>query len=116
MLYRGREGMWSWIFHRLTGVGVLLFLVLHILDTMLVMWGPATYNHMVSLYKQPFFRPLEIALFAAVLYHALNGVRITIIDFWDDGATYQRQLFYGVMVLFTLLFLPGTYFMVRSLF
>ena len=64
MMYSGKEGMWSWIFHRVTGVGILLFLFIHIVDTAFIPFGPNAYNHMVSLYKQPFFRPLEVALLA----------------------------------------------------
>ncbi|MCA9913416.1 MAG: hypothetical protein KC496_08700, partial [Anaerolineae bacterium] len=31
--YRGAIGQWSWILHRLTGLGVVFFLVLHVIDT-----------------------------------------------------------------------------------
>ena len=34
-LYRGREGMWSWVAHRVTGVGIFFFLLVHVLDTAL---------------------------------------------------------------------------------
>jgi len=108
--------MWSWILHRATGVGVLLFLLIHIIDTALIMLGPGAYNHIIALYKQAFFRPLELGLLAALLYHSLNGIRISLIDFWPALARFQEKLFYGVMVLFFILFIPASYLMVRSLF
>ena len=116
MRYRGKEGMWSWIFHRITGVGILLFLFIHIVDTTLIMFGPDVYNHMISLYKHPFFRPMEVALLAAILYHSLNGIRICLIDFWPALTRFQAKLFYAVMVLFFILFIPASYLMVRPLF
>ncbi len=39
-LYRGREGMWSWVLHRITGVAIFFFLLVHVLDTALVRVSP----------------------------------------------------------------------------
>jgi len=108
--------MWSWIFHRVTGVGILVFLFIHIVDTAFIIFGAEAYNHMVNLYKQPFFRPMEVGLLAALLYHSLNGLRICLIDFWPSLDKYQAQLFVGVMILFFLLFIPSAYMMVKPLF
>jgi len=114
--YQGGAAQWAWVLHRVTGVGILLFLFIHILDTTLIIFGPTLYNHAMNLYASPFFRPLEVVLYACVLYHALNGVRITFIDLWDWAATFHRALLYGELVLFIVLFLPGAYLMVRPLF
>lgn len=43
-LYRGREGMWSWVIHRITGVAIYFFLLVHILDTALVRVSPEAYK------------------------------------------------------------------------
>lgn len=110
-IYRGKEGQWSWIFHRITGVGVLIFLLAHIVDTMLIGWGPDIYNKMIAIYRNPFFKVAEVGLFAAVLYHALNGVRIILVDFWPDGTKYHKQMFWTVMVLFVISMIPVTFLM-----
>ena len=116
MMYKGKVGMWSWIFHRASGVGILLFLFIHIVDTAFILLGPNAYNDMISLYKQPFFRPMEVGLLAAILYHSLNGIRISVLDFWPSLMKFQAQLFYGVMILFSILLIPATYLMVKPLF
>lgn len=116
MRYRGKVGMWAWILHRATGVGILLFLLIHIVDTALILLGPETYNHMISLYKQPFFRPMEVGLLAAILYHSLNGIRISVLDFWPHLMKFQAHFFYAAMILFLILFIPATYLMVKPLF
>ena len=116
MFYRGKSGQWAWILHRLTGVGVLLFLFAHILDTMLVGFGPRAYNAMLAIYRNPFFKVNEVVLFGAVLYHSLNGVRIIVIDFWPKGAQYQKQIFYATMAVFVLSMIPVSIIMLSHLF
>ncbi len=115
-VYRGGVGQWSWILHRVTGVGVLVFLLLHILDTSLIALGPEHYNKIIAIYRLPILRILEVGLFASVLFHALNGVRIILIDFWEDLTQFHRQLFYIQMTCFVLIMIPVTWIMVRPLF
>lgn len=114
--YRGREGMWAWLLHRVAGVSILLFLIAHIADTSLVLFGPKWYNHAVQLYARPLFRVGEVGLAAAILFHSLNGIRITIIDFWSGGARVQRRMFYAVAAGFIVLFTPLAYVMLRPIF
>ena len=115
-MYRGGAGQWAWMLHRLTGLGVLLFLFLHILDTALVLVGPEMYDKVVKIYAHPVFRVGEVGLAAAVLYHALNGIRITVLDFWPELSARQQALFYTVVALFAALFLPSAYLMLKPLF
>jgi succinate dehydrogenase / fumarate reductase cytochrome b subunit len=115
-LYRGREGQWSWIAHRITGVAIILFLFAHVVDTAVVGWGPEAYNKVVAVYHNPFIRLLELGLVAAVIYHALNGVRIMIMDFWPKAADLNRQLIYGTVALYVLSMIPITYIIVKPIF
>ena len=113
--YRGKEGQWSWFFHRLTGVGVLLFLFVHILDTMLVGWGPEVYDRVITIYSHPIFRTSEVGLFASVLYHALNGIRIILIDFWPGAVRHHGRIFYIMTAIFVLTMIPVSYLMLRPI-
>ncbi len=112
-LYRGREGMWSWVAHRITGVLVFFFLFAHVLDTALVRVSPESYNAVIETYKNPIVNVFEVGLVGAVLFHAFNGVRIMLIDFWSKGVRLQRQMMYVVLTLFVVLMVPATYFMMR---
>ena len=103
-LYRGKVGMWSWVLHRITGVAIFFFLLVHVLDTALVRVSPAAYNVVIATYKTPLIGLAELGLVAAILYHGLNGIRITLIDFWSKGAKYQNQMFWVVMVITIVLF------------
>ncbi len=97
--------MWSWILHRMTGLGVLLFLAIHIVDIYLLGW-PDVFNKLLFLYRNPVFRVAEVFLVAAVLYHALNGIRIILVDFWVEGTRFHRQIFWAQVVLFLLIWIP----------
>ncbi|MCU1526861.1 MAG: sdhC [Frondihabitans sp.] len=108
-LYRGHEGMWSWVLHRITGVSIYFFLLVHILDTALVRVSPRAYNAVIDTYKQPVMGLGEAALVGAIGFHALNGLRIILIDFWAGGAKHQRLMFWIVIGLWVILlagFLP----------
>ncbi|MCV2393487.1 succinate dehydrogenase, cytochrome b556 subunit [Actinotalea sp. M2MS4P-6] len=108
-LYRGREGMWTWVAHRVTGFLIFFFLLVHVLDTSLVRVDPEAYNAVIGTYKNPIMGLGEAGLVAAIVFHALNGVRVMLVDFWSKGTRYQRQLLWGVIVVFVILmagFLP----------
>lgn len=119
-LYRGREGMWSWVAHRVTGVLIFFFLFVHVLDTSLVRVSPEAYDDVVATYKNPVVNLMEYGLVAAILFHALNGLRVIAVDFWSKGARYQRQMLWGVVgtwvVLMAGAFYPVLQHTLRELF
>ena len=99
-LYRGREGQWSWVAHRITGVVIFFFLVVHVLDTSLVRVSPEAYNVVIGAYKNPIMGLGELGLVAAIVFHAFNGLRIIAVDFWSKGPRYQRTMLWVVIGLF----------------
>ena len=101
-LYRGREGMWSWVGHRITGVVIFLFLLVHVLDTSLVRVAPGAYDAIMATYKNPLMALGETALVAAIVFHAFNGLRLILVDFWKQGTKYHRQMLWGVLGLWVI--------------
>ncbi len=104
--YRGDPSMWVWLLHRISGVGIFVFLLIHIVDTALVAFGRDLYDAIVRLYHHPIFRAGEILLFGAVLFHGLNGLRVIVLDFAPQTTVYNRQMIIGVVTAFVLLFVP----------
>lgn len=102
-LYRGNTGMWSWVLHRITGVAIFFFLLVHILDTALVRVSPEAYNAVINTYKTPIMGLGELGLVVAIGFHALNGLRIILIDFWSVGPRYHKLMFVIVLLLWGLL-------------
>ncbi len=72
-------------------------------------FGPTIYDESVVLFDSWVVRLLSLSLIAAVLYHAFNGVRIMIIDFWRKGSRYQRLLFGIVLAVTIIVFIPIAY-------
>ncbi len=115
-LYRGREGMWSWVAHRITGVAVFFFLLVHVLDTALVRVSPEAYDLIIASYKTPLVNLLEVGLVAAVLFHALNGLRVIAVDFWEKGPRYQRTMLYTIVGVWLVLMVPAAIRMLSHTF
>lgn len=92
--YRGRAGMWAWILHRVTGLGVMFFLIWHILDIFLMALGPEEFNRFLVFYKAAPFRVLETFLIFSVVFHAFNGARVIILDFVPRAMDYETELFW----------------------
>jgi succinate dehydrogenase / fumarate reductase cytochrome b subunit len=95
--------MWSWVLHRITGLAIFFFLLVHILDSAVLGISPEAYNAVIGTYKNPIMGLGETALVMAIAFHALNGLRIILIDFWGKGAKYQKAMFWIVIVLWVVL-------------
>jgi succinate dehydrogenase / fumarate reductase cytochrome b subunit len=115
--YRGREGQIAWILHRVTGVGVFLFLALHISNVFLMSFPPQVFNSVRVLYHSVLFKLLSIfGLYLGLLYHALNGIRVMIVDFWPGAGKFQAPLWRVQMVLFVLAFVPSAAVLLARMF
>jgi succinate dehydrogenase / fumarate reductase cytochrome b subunit len=108
--YRPREGMVAFVLHRISGLAVLLFLSIHIIDTSMVYLFPAYYEEFMAAYRSPFFMLAEIALMAGVIYHGLNGFRLALFDLILPSAwTINRERFSVrlTILLAAILWLPA---------
>ena len=85
------------IMHRITGVAIFFFLLVHVLDTALIRLSPEAYDAVIGTYKNPIRGIGEVFLVAAVAYHAYNGLRIIAVDLWPWATRHQRQLWWGVI-------------------
>lgn len=115
-IYSGDPGQYAWVLHRATGIGILFFLLVHIIDIMLVSFGRDVYDYSVEFYGRLELLPMEIALVGAVVYHTLNGLRVVAIDFTSWGYRKERELFYGVLALTVLLTLPSAVVLIVNYF
>ena len=89
--YRGKLGQWSWMLHRVTGLGTLLFLALHVVDTSWAAFYPDQYAQAIREYQSPLFTIGEFALVACVVYHAFNGLRIILLDYKPSWWVHQQR-------------------------
>jgi succinate dehydrogenase / fumarate reductase cytochrome b subunit len=101
--YRGGESMFTWVLHRVTGVVIFTFLFAHILDTALIIYSPALYDGVLEIYHHPLIKLMEIGLVVAILYHAVNGIRVTLVDFWSKGSEKNKSMLRVQWVVFVVL-------------
>jgi succinate dehydrogenase / fumarate reductase cytochrome b subunit len=106
-MYRGREGQWAFILHRLSGVALALYLLLHVVDISLVMYGAeGPFNAFLAFYHRWPFRIGLLLVIAGVVYHAFNGLRIIFMDFTEWGVKYQRSMWYAVLAISVVIGIP----------
>ncbi len=102
--YKKDSGSWAWILHRITGIALIAYLFLHIYSLSPLTEGEVAFNNKMEAFTTPVFMVIEWFLFAFVLFHSLNGIRIVIVD-WADGAKYHKQLYRLSWIVGIILFL-----------
>ena len=115
--YRGGGAQWSYLFHRITGIGTLTFLFIHILDTSTVYFFPELYVEAIAIYRTTGFILGEIILVFFVLFHGVNGLRIALSDlfprYWETR--FRNRSLRGVFILSIVLWIPAAIIMSRNL-
>jgi succinate dehydrogenase / fumarate reductase cytochrome b subunit len=97
-----RKFSWKYVGHlayfvqRATGLALLFYLFLHV-HTIHMLRDPKTFDAALDQFRSPFFKLLEIGLMGTVILHALNGIRLTMVDV-GVGLTKQRQVFWWFAV------------------
>ena len=104
-MYRS-TGFISFFLRRLTGVALVLYLFLHMWVIGSALQGPEVFDARLSLVQSPIFKLMEIALLAAVVYHAFDGIRLLVVH-WFDVTNYRKSLFYAAFVVSAILVIAG---------
>jgi len=104
---RSDVNRWAFYAHRLSGIGIFLFICLHIIDVSLYAVSPSLYDEVHVLYGSAPMRVFEVGLLLALLFHALNGLRVIAIDVWDLGVQQAARLLAVVVALTAVLTVAG---------
>jgi succinate dehydrogenase / fumarate reductase cytochrome b subunit len=102
---RGRGlGFVAFILQRLTGLGLVFYLLLHLVVLSTLLQGEAAWDDFVALAKSPLFLALDMLLILGILIHGLNGLRVTIVGL-GFGVSKHKTLFWAMMLITALVFL-----------
>lgn len=112
--YKGQLGHYSWIAHRLSGLAILSFLIIHVWDTANATFAPDVYVYVVEIFKWLPFSLGEIGLMAAVLFHSFNGLRITVLDWKPELWEQQEKSTKITWGVFLVVFIPLALLMLIS--
>jgi succinate dehydrogenase / fumarate reductase cytochrome b subunit len=91
-------GMWAYVLNRITAIGLVVYLYLHLIVLSTLSRGPGGWDAFVSLARTPAFLMLDVILLAGILIHGLNGLRVALTGF-DVGVKKQKALFSALMLL-----------------
>ena len=94
---RSREGGWAFALNRLTGLGLTLYLFLHLGILTILLQGEAAWNDFIALARSPLFLFFDVILIFGLLFHGLNGIRVALVGS-GYSADKQRSLFWVLMV------------------
>jgi len=99
-------GFISWLLRRISGLALVLYLFLHLWVIGSANSGVNVFNTRLDAVQTPLFKLFEIALLAAVVYHAFDGIRLLLIHYFDL-TEYRKSLFWAVIVISAVLTLAG---------
>ena len=106
--YKGQGPMLTFVLHRISGLGMAIFITVHILASFLAGKGGVLVN---SIYENWAF---QIFIFFCVLFHAINGLRITIFDLWPRLIEYQREAIWVEWAVFLPIYAIAVIVIVRT--
>jgi succinate dehydrogenase / fumarate reductase, cytochrome b subunit len=95
---RRKLGMWAYALNRITGVGLVVYLYLHLAVLSMLTRGPGSWDAFVSIARSPYFLALDVVLLAGALIHGLNGLRIAFTSI-DVGVKAQKAIFSVLMLV-----------------
>jgi succinate dehydrogenase / fumarate reductase cytochrome b subunit len=96
--YRGGGPMWAWILHRISGLGIIIFVSLHVLASFFQHQLGSEIGLTINIiYESVYF---QLFIYFVVIYHTLNGLRIVILDFWPRALEYQREAIWLQWLIF----------------
>jgi succinate dehydrogenase / fumarate reductase cytochrome b subunit len=114
--YKGGAPMWSWVLHRISGVGIVLFVGLHVLSSffMDVVSSESDIPVIINTIYQSW--AFQLFIYFCAIFHALNGLRIIVLDLWPKALQYQREITWLEWLTFIPIYGMGVYFILRNAF
>lgn len=121
-LYAGKYSFERYLYlgHRLSGLGLIAYMVLHIIETANRIRGEQAWQGLMDLFASPPFKVIEYLLFAAAVFHAMNGVRLLLVELgfflgkpkepvypYSTSVLRHRPLTYIIMILAGVLIVLG---------
>ena len=96
--YQGGGPMLAWMLHRITGLGILAFVGLHVISSFFMRQTGSDVATIINTIYEHWAFQIFVAFF--MLFHALNGLRIAILDIWPNFLTYQREALWLQLAIF----------------
>ncbi|MEW5989063.1 MAG: succinate dehydrogenase, cytochrome b556 subunit [Chloroflexota bacterium] len=99
---RDHLGAWAFALNRLTGLGLTLYLFIHLAVLSTLAQGESQWDNFIALARSPLFLTLDVVLLFGLLFHGLNGLRVGLVGLGIGGRRHRR-LFWILVGLGSLL-------------
>jgi len=87
--YKGGGPMLAWILHRVSGLGMIVFIALHLFASFFTQEMASDIGIAINTIYESFYFQLFIVFF--IIFHGINGLRIIALDMWPKFIEYQRE-------------------------
>jgi succinate dehydrogenase / fumarate reductase cytochrome b subunit len=111
--YQGKENMLTWALHRITGLGILLFVSTHVVAAFFLNALNDNISTAITAWYES--RPVQVFVYFCVLYHAFNGLRVILEDFCPSLLRYHRELIWLQWAIFLPVFSLPASFMLQGI-
>lgn len=114
--YRGGLPMVAWLLHRLTGIGIVVFVSMHVIAAFMLNAVPTGATNAISAGLTDFYEalPMQVFILFCVLYHAINGLRVVVLDMFPGLWKFNREAMWVQWALFLPLFLLPAALMIMN--
>lgn len=111
--YRGKQGMLNWLLHRITGLGILLFVGMHVAASFFSQeFGNDIAFAINGVYESWIF---QLFVYFSVLFHAINGTRLALMDLFPGLIRFQKELLSLQWIIFAVAYIFPAAFLIRNL-
>ncbi len=112
--YKGGGPMLAWILHRISGLGMIVFISLHVVASFFTQEMGSDWAITINIiYESVFF---QLFIYFSVLFHALNGMRIIVLDLWPRMIRYQREMTWLQWLIFVPIYGLTIFIMLQRFF
>lgn len=115
LAYQSGVGMWAFVLHRLTGLALIFYLLMHIMVISTSLHGAKAFNNLLAVLTSPPFIVADLGLLAAILFHGLNGFRILLFDL-GIGIRIQKFLLWLIVAVAAVIWGATLYFTLPYIF
>jgi succinate dehydrogenase / fumarate reductase cytochrome b subunit len=103
-----RLGSWAFALNRLTGLGLVLYLFIHLAVLSLLLRGEDAWDQFLAIARNPWFLLLDVVLIFGLLFHGLNGIRVALVGM-GIGIKSQRSMFWVLAAIGAILLIASAY-------
>ena len=106
--YKGQGPMLTFVLHRIGGLGMAIFLTVNMLSSF---FGGSIGQFFNDIYMHWAF---QLFIFFCVLFHAINGLRITILDLWPSQLVHLREAIWIEWAVFIPVYSLAVFVIIRN--